>query len=79
MALDRREGVLVARVGTAASALMDLTRDLDRTDEALATGGVAEMGDGSFRVMEFSERTAAFFGDFLDGFIEEVRSVAVWK
>jgi hypothetical protein len=43
---------------------------LDRTDEGFETEAVEEVGDESFRKTEVSDRTAAFFVVFFDGFIE---------
>jgi hypothetical protein len=86
LAFVRRDGALAARVARVArvdivlAVLTGLTRDLDRIDEAFVTGGVAEGGAGSFRAMEVSERAAAFFRGFFDGFIEgRLGSVAVLK
>jgi hypothetical protein len=60
----------VARVDTIETTLIGLTRDLDRTDEGFETEAVEEVGDESFRETEVSDRTAAFFVVFFDGFIE---------
>lgn len=60
----------MATVDTIETTLIGLTRDLDRTDEGFETEAVEEVGDESFRETEVSDRTAAFFVFFFDGFIE---------
>ena len=86
LALDRRDGVFLARVVKAETTFSGLIRtldlrilglrvfsptdSLDRTDDGFEAEGVVEVSDGRFPVTEALDRTAAFLRIFFDGFIE---------